>query len=270
MPEPGSRQGFAKRSHVKPERLRHSGSAVFRIELLVFVERTNGIPCGAHSPVIPADEIARAGDDSCPEALVVAVHLGVPILAREPVRSAVKFRGAHEIRGAADEVRILAGDPERHEAAHGQPRGRAMVAIGDRAKRGIDVSDQLRKVQRKLAVGFNRADVVRPRIILARSARIVAIPSDDNDVVRADEARDVVSAVLIPGVVASSTARRLVVSLAPAVKEINDRISPFGCLVVGRRQENAEFALFAQDATVVREVHDARRRLCPRTTGRDD
>ena len=160
------------------------------------------------------------------------VHLGMPVLAREPVRSAVKLRRAHEVRGAADEVRILARDPERHEAAHRQSGGRAMVAIGYRAEIRVDVSDQLRKIQRELPIGFNRADVVRPRIILAWSAWIVPVPSDDDDVVRADEARDVVSAVLIPGIVTASTARRLVVSLAPAVKEINDRISAFGCLVV--------------------------------------
>ena len=145
-----------------------------------------------------------------------------------------------------------------------------MVAIRYRAEIRIDVSDQLRKIQRELPIGFNGADVVRPGIILAWSAWIVPVPSDDDDVVRADEARDVVPAVLIPGIVTASAARRLVVPLAPAVKEINDRIPAFGCLVVGWRQENAEIALFAEDAAVVLEILDARSRLCPRTTGRDD
>src|SRR5687768_15796542 len=145
-----------------------------------------------------------------------------------------------------------------------------MVAVGYRAEIRIDVSDQLRKIEWKLPIGFNRADVVRARIILAWNAWIVPVPSDDDDVVRADEARDVVPAVLIPGIVAASAARGLVVPLAPAVKEINDRISAFGCLVVRWRQENAEIALFAEDAAVMLEVQGARIRLCPCTTGRDD
>ena len=154
------------------------------------------------------------------------------VLARKPVRSAVKLRRAHEVRGAADEVRIFARDPERHEAAHRQSGGRAMVAVGYCSEIRIDVSDQFRKIERKLPIGFNRADVVRAGIILAWNAWVVPVPSDDDDVVGADEARDVVPAVLIPGIVAASTARRLVVLLAPAVKEINDWIPAFGCLVV--------------------------------------
>jgi hypothetical protein len=144
-----------------------------------------------------------------------------------------------------------------------------MVAIGNRAEIRIDVADQFRKIQRELPVGFNRADVVRTRIILAWSAWIVPVPSDDDDVVRADERRDVVSAVLIPGIVAAPTARRLVVSLAPAVKEVNDGVSAVGCLVVGRRQKNAEIALFAEDGTVVLEIQNAGGRLRPPITGRE-
>ena len=105
-----------------------------------------------------------------------------------------------------------------------------MFAVGNGPEIRIDVSDQLQKIQRELPVCFDGADVVRPGIVFAWRARVVSVPSDDDDVVRSDEARDVIPAI-DPRMVSSSSARRLVVPLAPAVKEINDRISAVGGLL---------------------------------------
>ena len=84
-----------------------------------------------------------------------------------------------------------------------------MVAVGYRAEIRIDVADQLRKIEWKLPIGFNGTDAEgedNPRL---ETPWIVPVPSDDDDVVRADEARDVVPP-NDPGIVAASAARRLV------------------------------------------------------------
>ena len=52
-----------------------------------------------------------------------------------------------------------------------------MFAVRDGAEAVIDIFDQFQKVERELAVGFDRADVVRAEITLTGASRVEAVPT---------------------------------------------------------------------------------------------
>ena len=123
-----------------------------------------------------------------------------------------------------------------------------MVAVGDGAVIRVDEIDQFGKIQGKLAVGFDRADIVRPLVIVAAEARVEAVPLDHNHVVSADEVGDVITAVIRAGIVIAvgRIVHRLVIALTPAVEPINDRVALGGRVVI-RRQEDPEIAGFLKN-----------------------
>src|ERR1700722_9276498 len=122
-----------------------------------------------------------------------------------------------------------------------------MVAVRDGAEVGVDEIDQLREIERELAIGFDWADVIRALVIVAREARVEAVPFDHYDVVRGDEVGDVVAAVIRAGVVIAigRVVDRFVEALAVAVKPVDDRVALAGGGVIGR-QEYAEVAGFLE------------------------
>src|ERR1039457_7089746 len=123
-----------------------------------------------------------------------------------------------------------------------------MIAIGDGAVVGVDEIDQLREIERELAVGFDRADVIRALVIVAREAGVEAVPLDHDHVVRGDEVGDVPPAVIRAGVVIAieRVVDGLVEALAPTVKPVDDWVALPGSGVIGR-QEDAEVAGFPED-----------------------
>jgi hypothetical protein len=137
-----------------------------------------------------------------------------------------------------------------------------MVAVRNGAKSGIDVFDELGKVQRELPVRLDGADVVRPGIILLRLSRVVSVPFHNYDVVCVCETRDIVSAVILTGIIAGpGGSGRLVVALAMPVKEVDDRISAVTAIEVRGREEHAKVPRLAKYLAVVLQILDAAGRL---------
>ncbi len=131
-----------------------------------------------------------------------------------------------------------------------------MIAVGDGAIVGVDVSDEFGEVERELAVGFDGSDVVGAGIIFAGLAGIVAVRLDDDDVVGGDEVGQVV-AVVIGAAVVFLVVGALVVALAVAVEPVDDGVASGGG-VVGGREEDAVVAGFVEDLAFVGAVEDYR------------
>src|SRR5581483_9470682 len=229
-----------------------SRRSVVEVELLSLKSRAEVLPNGDHLLVVEADEILGAGHQARAHAVVVVGELVVPIFGGEAQRADEEFRRSHEVRCAGNHVRILAGDPERHEPAHGKSGGGAMLAVGDGAVVGIDVIDQFGEVEGELAVRFHRTDIIRTRILLARRARVIPVPLHDDDVVAADVGRNSIAAIVGAGGVVAiyGVVDRLIVAFAPAVKPVDDRIALAGGGVVGRK-EDAVIPGFTEDLAVV-------------------
>src|SRR6185295_4017859 len=119
--------------NVEGQRLAHMWRSMVGIEFRRLVKRPGVVPDGIHPRMIEADKILRAHDEAGAHAVVVVAHLVVAVFDVKPSRAHRKFRRAHEIRSASDQVRIFTRYPERHEAAHRKSRSGAMLTIGDRA-----------------------------------------------------------------------------------------------------------------------------------------
>jgi len=120
---------------------------------------------------------------------------------------------------------------------------------GEGVMLGLDVGDQFGEVEGELSVGFDGADVVR-----ARGCSILAIPFDDDDVVRGDEVGQVVAVIVVAAVV-FFVGWALVRALAEAVEPVDDGVTLCGRFV-GRRQEDAVAAGFVENAAFVGAVED--------------
>jgi hypothetical protein len=129
-----------------------------------------------------------------------------------------------------------------------------VLAIRNRAVRGVDVGNQFGKVQRKLPVRLHRADVIRTDVVLAGRPRVVAVPPHHDQIVRPDEVGEIVAAV-VRALVVIVARGGLVVALAPAVKKVHHGISFSGGLVIGR-QENSVVACLMENLALVRTVED--------------
>ena len=77
---------------MEAESLGHAWRAVVPIELLVLMVRPREVPDRIHPAMVPADEVARADHDSRPKTFVIAVHLGVTVLARKTVGTRIELR----------------------------------------------------------------------------------------------------------------------------------------------------------------------------------
>ena len=134
-----------------------------------------------------------------------------------------------------------------------------MFAVGDGAIVGVDEIDQLGEIQRKLAAGFHRADIVRPLVIVAREAWVEAVHLHHDDVMATDEVGDVVAAIIRAGIVIAigRVVDRFVEALAPAVKPVDRRVALSGGVVAGR-QEDAEVARFPENLAELDAILNSR------------
>ena len=134
-----------------------------------------------------------------------------------------------------------------------------MIAVGDGAEIGVDEIHQLGEIERKLAIGFDRADIVRPLVVIAGKARIETVPLHHDRVVRGHEVGDVVAAVVRAGVVIAigRIVDGLVETFAIAVKPVDNRIALSGGGVIWR-QEDAEVPSFLEDLAELDAVLNSR------------
>ena len=173
------------------------------------------------------------------------MHGDVQVFGGECQRSRKELGRGHEARSAANQVRVFARDPERHEAAHGNAGNATVFPVRYGTEGRVDVLDQLGEIQGKLTVRLHGAYVVRPQGILG--TRIDAVPLHDDEIhVRSDIIGQSIGTV--PGisrVIITDFRRSPVIALCPSVKEIQHWIQPgvslsVSCLIVIGRQENTE------------------------------
>jgi hypothetical protein len=88
---------------------------------------------------------------------------------------------------------------------------------------GIDVLDQVRKVEWKLAIGFDRTNVVGTNIIIFISAAVITIRLHDDHVMGSHKVRDVVTLVFIPFIKISVVITASEKTLRPSVIKIDNR-----------------------------------------------
>jgi hypothetical protein len=112
-------------------------------------------PDGVQAPVIETDEVALAGDQAGAHAGVVGAEIVEIPFGGEALGADGIFGRPHEAGGAREQIGILAGDPESHEPAGGITGDTAVVAVGDGAEGMVELVDQFRQVERKLADGFD-------------------------------------------------------------------------------------------------------------------
>ncbi len=257
VPQARLGKGVLERVQVKLQLLVHAGSAVIPVEDFVFEIGAQDIPDPVHAGVVPADEVSRSHHQTGAHAFVVAVHVGVEILGGEVPRPDDELGRPHEIRDASHQVRILPSYPESHEAAHRETGNPPVGTVRNGAVIAVDVLYELGKVNRELSVSLDRSDIVRTHVVFARSARVVAVPLHHDHGVLLDEGREVVAAVIVSGIIgAGSLVWPPVVALAPAVKEVDDRIPLLRRRVIVGRQEDPVVAGFSEDPAVMFPVQD--------------